>query len=484
MKSKRIFCALLSALLLMSSCGSGAIQQGGGETGTSGADTTPVETTKPGLISKLTPELKEELGLDGYEFNIFLRSAESKWSLQDVIATEENGDVLNDAVFKRNVWLEENYGFTLTAGYSADTSATELTTYILAGDDSYDAYFPMGRTAGAAASQGLLQNLKEMKYIDFENDCWNQMFADSLEIDGKLFYATGAITTNSYEAVRLFMFNKTLLEKYKLEDPYQLVRDGKWTFDKMNEMASQASADLNGDAQMTVDDQYGLGWQNSVGAQPFFFGAGEMVSKLNKDGLPEFSLDSERFTDIYNKIRDTISNTDVYYNGADEDVLKMFYEERSLFFTEVLNCAKRLRPYEVDFGLLPLTKWDESQEEYIQYVDAWCLSPVVVAKNNSNLDRTGFIIQAIAEASKEYLVEPYYETVLNGKVLRDEESSEMLDIAVNNFVLDNCDIYNWGGIMTTLKDGVFQGADLSSIIAANKSAIEAEIEKTIEAIRD
>lgn len=483
MKQRRIFCALLAGLMLMASCGSTGSGTTDGDGTSAGGDTTSTETTKPGLISKLTPELKEELGLDGYEFNVFLRAAESTWSLKDIVAEEENGETLNDAVFKRNVWLEENYGFKLTVGYSADASASELSTYILAADDSYDAYFPMGRTAGTAASQGLLQDLKQVKYIDLDNDCWNHMFADSLEIDGKLFYATGAITTNSYDAVRLFMFNKTLLNKYQLEDPYTLVREGKWTFDKMNEMASQASADLNGDAQMTVDDQYGLGWQNSVGAQPFFFGAGEKVSKMDKDGLPKFSLESERFTDIYNKIRDTVANHDVYYAGTDDDVLKMFYEERSLFFTEVLNCAKKLRPYEVDFGLLPLTKWTEEQEDYIQYVDAWCLSPVVIAKNNTNMDRTGFIVQAIAEASKEYLVQPYYETVLNGKVLRDEESSEMLDIVVNNFVLDNCDMYSWGNILTALRDGIANGSDLSSIIAANKSAIEAAIEKTIDNIR-
>ncbi len=481
MKQKRIFCALLSSLIFAASCGSQGSAPGGDTTST--GDTTTAETTKPGIISKLTPELKEELGLDGYEFNVFLRGEGTTWSLKDVVSDGENGDVLNDAVFKRNIWLEDNYGFKLTVGYSADASSSELTTYILAGDDSYDAFFPMGRTAGAAASQGLLQNLKELKYIDLENDCWNQMFSDALEIDGKLFYATGAITTISYDAVRLFMFNKTLLGKYMLEDPYTLVREGKWTFDKMNEMASKVSADLNGDSQMTAEDQYGLGWQSSVGAQPFIFGAGEKVSKMDKDGLPRFNLDSERFADIYTKIRDTIANHDVYYSGADEDVLKMFYEERSLFFTEVLNCAKKLRPYEVDFGLLPLAKWGEDQEEYIQYVDAWCLSPVVVAKNNTNPDRTGFIIQALAEASKDYLVQPYYETVLNGKVLRDEESSEMLDIVVNNFVLDNCDIYQWGGILTVLRDGIANGSDLSSIIAANKAPIETAIEKTIENIR-
>ena len=483
MKQKRIFCSLLASLMLMASCGSQSTDNPGGNDKVSGGDTSAAETTAPGIISKLTPELKNELGLEGYEFNVFLRVDSSKWSLKDITATEENGDVLNDAVFKRNIWLEDNYGFTLKAGYSADASSSELTTFILAGDGSYDAFFPMGRTAGTAASQGLLYNLKELKYIDLDNDCWNKMFADSLEIDGKLFYATGAITTNSYDAVRLFMFNKTLLEKYKLEDPYKLVREGKWTFDKLNEMASKGSADLNGDTQMTVDDRFGLGWQSSLGGLPFIYGAGEMVTRMDKNGLPVFNLESERFTDIYNKIRDTIANHDIYYTGADEDVLKMFYEERSLFFTEVLDCAKRLRPYEVDFGLLPLPKWSEDQAEYIQYVDGWCLSPVTVAKNNTNPDRTGFIIEAVAEASKEYLVTPYYETVLYGKVLRDEESAEMLDIVVNNFVLDNCDMYQWGSITTTLRDGMKNGLDLSSIIASNKSTIEAAIDKTIENIR-
>lgn len=98
MKQKRIFCALLAGLMLMASCGS----TGSGTTGdngtTAGGDTTPTETTKPGLISKLTPELKEELGLDGYEFNVFLRAAESTWSLKDIVAEEENGETLNDAV--------------------------------------------------------------------------------------------------------------------------------------------------------------------------------------------------------------------------------------------------------------------------------------------------------------------------------------------------------------------------------------------------
>ena len=117
MKQKRIFCSLLASLMLMASCGSQSTDNSGGNETVSGGDTSPAETTDPGIISKLTPELKNELGLDGYEFNVFLRAESSTWSLKDITATEENGDILNDAVYKRNIWLEENYGFTLKAGY-------------------------------------------------------------------------------------------------------------------------------------------------------------------------------------------------------------------------------------------------------------------------------------------------------------------------------------------------------------------------------
>lgn len=107
---------------------------------------------------------------------------------------------------------------------------------------------------------------------------------------------------------------------------------------------------------------------------------------------------------------------------------------------------------------------------------------MVVPVNASNPERTGFIIEAIAEESKNYLSAPYYDTVLNGKVLRDDESSEMLDIVLNNFVLDNCDLYQWSGMMDTVKDAMTNGKELASVIASSKSALENAIKKTTEAI--
>jgi hypothetical protein len=486
MKRKISLVLLVSLLASLASCGSNNTVNNNenSKDTTVASETTATEgTTQSGIISTLTPKLKEELGLEGYEFNVMLRDKSNTWSIKDLIAEAETGDILNDATYKRNIYLEENYGFTLKAAYSSNIQLNEITTLILSGDDTYDAYFPMARTAATAATQGLLYNLKDLKYLNLDHSCWNSMFNDALSFNHKLYYATGAITTNSYDAVRLFMFNKTLQNKYKLPDPYELVRNGKWTIEAVNEMAVAAASDLNGDTVMGLEDQWGMAWQTSGGGMIFYYAAGENITTMDKDELPVISIGSERSIKVYDRIVKMISDKNTFYIGSDADILTIFQESRSLFLTEVLDVVNRLRPYDVDFGLLPLPKFDEEQEKYVQYVDGWCISPIVVPVNNTNLDRTGFIIQALAEASAQFLTGPYYDIALSRKALRDNESAEMLDIVVNNFVLENTDIYQWGSIVTKIRDAMVNGDDLSSIIAANKSALEGAIAKTVEALK-
>lgn len=480
---KNLCIILLISILAAVSCGES--EQTNTTTTTAGDVTTDASGESNddiAILKTFTPELGEELGLDGYEFNVMIRGADSKWAIHDLVAEEENGDILNDATYQRNLYLEDNFGFTITAGISADSSLTEINTLILAGDNTYDAYFPMGRQAASAAQSQLLMDLNTLKYLDLDAECWNQMFLDSLTFGDKQYYAAGAISTNSYDAVRVFMFNKDLLSELQLEDPYQLVRDGKWTFDKFNELAVNGASDINGDTTMSLDDQWGMAWQESIGGMIFYFGMGEEIASTDDDGYPMVSVGSERSIEVYERISNMLQNKQAFYLGADEDILTIFSDGRSLFFTEVLEACNRLRTSNVNFGVIPSPKYDENQEKYIQYVDAWCISPIVVPVNTSNADRTGFIIQAMAEASAKFLTDPYYDLVLTGKALRDDESAEMLDIIVNNFVMDSTDMYQWSGFKDTFRVGMANGSDLSSILAANLSPLEAAIQETIETI--
>ena len=57
---------------------------------------------------------------------------------------------------------------------------------------------------------------------------------------------------------KAYFFNKKIYEDYSFEyDLYKLVKDGKWTWDKLISMTKQVSVDVNNDSVYNEDDLYG-----------------------------------------------------------------------------------------------------------------------------------------------------------------------------------------------------------------------------------
>lgn len=176
-----------------------------------------------------------------------------------------------------------------------------------------------------------------------------------------------------------------------------------------------------------------------------------------------------------------IADANSYYQGGDSEILTIFQEGRSLFMTEVLYHVNSMRQSDVDFGILPMPKFNVEQEYYIQAADGYCVSPVVIPSIVQNIDRAGFIVEAFAEASCTMIKPEYYEIVLKGKLTRDQESSEMLDIIYKNFVIDNADIYQWGGMESSIITAMNSGQDLASVAARNTKVLGKVMEKTLQA---
>lgn len=97
---------LLASALITASCGSGD---------TTATDTAAVATEAQTSAETLSPLDQTVASLpakdfDGYEFTIMDRNSEhTPWHTYDVFAEGENGDAINDAVFKRNQVIEELY---------------------------------------------------------------------------------------------------------------------------------------------------------------------------------------------------------------------------------------------------------------------------------------------------------------------------------------------------------------------------------------
>ena len=136
MKKTIVMLLLASMLLSLAACG-GADKDKETETGTNTADTTAqgeseteTETTDP--LAGL-----DVIDMEGYTFRQLIRNND-RW-VADMVADEQTGEVVNDAIFRRRTELEERYNCAFTYQRSSnDNSEMDAKPGIIAGDDAYD----------------------------------------------------------------------------------------------------------------------------------------------------------------------------------------------------------------------------------------------------------------------------------------------------------------------------------------------------------
>ena len=150
---------------------------------------------------------------------------------------------------------------------------------------------------------------------------------------------------------------------------------------------------------------------------------------------------------------------------------------------EPLGYTERMRDLDFDYAVLPMPKYDEAQKEYLtpvlQYVHT-----MYVTKVNGGTKLIGAALENLSAESYKELRPAYFETVLNNKRVRDDESIEMLDIIFANRVLNPLTIFDWGGLSGTLNQKAQGTSDnIVSDIAKSTPRIQSEIEKTVEYYR-
>ncbi len=478
-------CALTAALLLLplfAACG--------GETAAqppAGADTAAVtETTAEETTAPYTPDLPDR-DFEGVTFTFLTKGdGYTDWKECSVYAEAENGDVVNDAIYRRNRAVEEEFNVAI-AETRSDTLGNEAIKSIAAGDSAYDVLMPTGLDSGTLAAGGYLIDFASVPYIDLTRAWWDQRSIADCSVANRLFYVSSELSFLNNDATWCTMFSKGLIEDYKLESPYDLVAENKWTWDNVYSMYKVVSADLDGDGVLGPDDLYPNLTQNE-NFDAMYIGDGEWLIRKDGDDLPQIALGvSERSVNVLEQVNQIMNDTQFSFNyhvGASKLgyhlwTTQMFEEGRGLMWVTNLQIVIRLRYLESSFGIVPVPKYSSEQEHYSNVV--WMVgSFVTVPKTTGDAERTGILLEALAAKSLEMLRPAYYDAALTGKYLRDEESVEMLDIIIAERVYDLGLAFNWGSIYRIPIDLLkTNSADIASAMASNSSKIQAEIDKTV-----
>ena len=483
----RAISALLLAVMIITSVACAETVTPGDETTASAQTEAAGADTAAEVTEAETTAINAEniLGLRDYTgetLTFFSRIYNGTWS-SDLTVQDADGTVLNDAIYKRNTTICEKYGIQIEEIESGNlTFRSDVGNRIASGDTSYQALYMGLADAANAAQLGYLQDMTAMENINLEGQWWTQSSNAAWSIGNRQYFATGAITTIDDRAIRTMYFNKDIIAQYNLKTIYDLVYDNEWVYDKFFEYVEIAKKD-DGDGVPTLTDTYGASAQVTFGFM-MTMGSGEMLTQKDADDLPVLvASDNTRFIDVVSYLTDKIANNTGIYLGADNDIRALFGNGQSLFWAEVLQHAYTMRlNYDLNFGIIPMPKYNADQETYHQYTTGYCTTVICfpTTTKGNDLDFATFMVEAMAIESVETVVPAYYEICLKGRYIDDAESAAMLDIITTNVSSDYAEILSWGGFKTAIQDAISAGTPIASIISRNAPMTKKAIQKSIE----
>ena len=492
LKKRRLISLMTLILVLMSTIITGCSDKtpetqvfaGNDEiTAADAADTPEEETTK-----YYAADIPEGTDYGGYEFRILVNEVSRfVWGDVDVIAAEQNGEAINDAVYARNRFVEETLNVVIKPTESASVSG-DLDKTVMAGEDAYDLAFAHTHGAFDLAQKELIMQLPDITALDLSSEWWDQNSLSDLSVNNKQFMMTGDIGTMYKKSIGIIMFHKGILADYNLDDPYVMMNNKEWTIDVMAEMGKMVSNDLNGDGKYDENDMYGLLYFcDMMGIS--LIGSGVKFVTKGADDIPALTFYDEKTQSVVEKLSTLLYNPQLSYSwskvGKDEKTtFAMYQNNQSLFYYGELHSVATMRSMDADFGILPIPLYDSNQESYYHCVNPHVAPMVVIPKTIGDLDRTGYILDVMGAASKNFLTPAYYDITLKGKVTRDEQSSDTLDIVLNTIKYDLGYLSNWG-LSNICNDLANQyDLDLASRFAKSEASITTKMTTMIEKYAD
>lgn len=490
MYTRRVGVLLLAAMLLAGCTNNGAPVETEGETAPSTESITEVATE--------TAWQYPDVDYNGGEYRIL--NLDELWNMFVRIDVDGlNGETLNDAVYNRNRTVEEKLNCKIVEKCFSTELRNEIADLakqsILANEDEYDVmYLPVNQNA-SLITDGCFMDLQAIPELHLDETWWDQDIIDATTLDGKLYFVSGSSNLMAFDSMWCLFFNENMMADHGMDTPYDLVREGKWTIDKLAEYCA-AVANLNGDENFNWNKDGNAVWGMSAhtnSPEKFYFGCGIRSTTVDPDGEIRFILESERFYTVMDKLANLLDGSaGMTFPASTEDFdadaggyVYAFTTRRTLFMTAELKSAMVMREMEDSFGIVPFPKYDEAQENY-QTNLVFQLFYMTIPTTNTKVSQTATIAEVLTHDSYEKVVPVYYQNVVEHKGLRNEDSIEMLEIMRTNRDVDIGMVFNWvGGLRDDIKNKLFAGDNqVASLVEKYKPQVEANIAKFVEFLHE
>ena len=453
-----ILLSLLCALPAVTSCGASDSKT------PAATEKTPEHTaavTEPEEVltgrAAVRDNLPADIDLGGADIRILTRTDDRDTKIE-FMAEAETGDVVEDAVYNRNLAVMErlNVGMTvIEAGtgatrHNGDVVNSLINKSVLAGDDAYDLIGNHMSQITPYILKGAFLDMHDLPYLDWEMPWWNQSYNSTITLSDKQYMCAGELAQTMISGTYVTFFNKKLwAENYGDDNLYEIVRGGKWTLEKMKYYCDSMYRDLNGDGKVDEPDRFGLVYsKDQIQGDAFAGGANIVFTAYDEsDGYYYWALENERTADFLAKIKALMhENNNVWFTTAEEhefnvDLMYKLKDDTVLFMPHMLSGTDQLRDMTSDYGIVPMPKMDEAQKDYATFVHNG-FTVFAIPTTCRIAETVAPFLEAMCAESYRTVTPAYYDVALKVKYARDEDAAAMLDLATQSIVFDFGYLYN------------------------------------------
>ena len=383
----------------------------------------------------------------------------TKW-IEDFGNCEPGKSALNDKWIAWRANFEKKFNCKLKNEYVSPFSLfASISSKLLSGDKVADIISMQLYDVEMFRHAGLLQPLQASKTLNLEHPLVIQDMINNFTFNGKsyLYMATDMVP----ETFGLYV-NRDLIKSLKVDDPYELVRQKKWTWEAFDKICQAAYKDLNNNNKIDASDRFGAA-----------FGDGMAMGSLRVSGIKTITYDSGKFSYTYNNaktlkyinaIKDTVNAGNRVLPGEFLEQGLNKFVKGELVFAQQASDYKRdpeniLWDADFDMGFLPIPT-HEAGMAYSNSCSTW-LAGWSIPKNTDQLDYIGCFLNAVAEMN--------YSNVELGRADQkrwfgnDKETYDLFRTYCNNFTVD---LYCW---QSQFKDYV-QGEFVNMLFDKNVTA--------------
>ena len=366
--------------------------------------------------------------------------------------------------------------------YDKETLTSQLITTALANDKFCDIAIPvMWNTASVLTNKAFI-DLNSVKSVNLSADYYDQNKNDLLDIGGIQRAASCGLLCTPVSETAAVVFNKRILSECKLEDPYKLHAEGKWTVSKLREMAKKATKDLDGVSGMSLNDQYGITTLDPIAlAQDILAANGAYTITKTKGNNFSYNLNDEKVVNSLKYTQDWFCNDGSILMNSNQDTQhEQFSSGKALFYVFQLSYLEKFKDMKDTYGIVPFPRGEEAKD-YNGLMN-WNTSLMGIPSTVGEADRedVGFVFEALAYYSKDDNKNKTDELI--GRYVRDDESVKMLDIISStgihtpDLIIATPRIENISNALNQVTGGTKDiTVDIPKTIASNKNALRSAL---------